>query len=143
MNLYRRPVAFVREMLKTDVRDLTLLCFTASYESDLLIGAGKVNAIRTCYCGLEAFGLAPMFTARATRGELKVIEESESSLAFGLRATLAGVGFMPGQGWIGTDMLKVRPDVKVIDDPYTGRPVAAFPAQKVDVAVIHAPLADR
>jgi glutaconate CoA-transferase subunit A len=143
MNLYRRPVAFVRELLKAGVRDLTLLNFTSSYESDLLIGAGQVKTLRTCYCGLEAFGLAPMFTARATSGELQLIEETEASIAFGLRATLAGVGFMPGQGWIGTDMLKVRPDVKVIDDPYTGQPVVAFPAQKVDVAVIHAPLADR
>ncbi len=143
MNLYRRPVAVVRELLKRDVRDLTLLCYTAAYESDLLIGARRVKAIRTCYCGLEAFGLAPMFTSLATRGELKVIEESEGSLAFGLRATLARVGFMPGPGWIGTDMLKVRPDVKVIDDPYTGKPVAAFPAIKCDVAVIHAPIADR
>lgn len=143
MNLYRRPVAFVRELLKREVRDLTLLCFTASYESDLLIGAGRVKAIRTCYCGLEAFGFAPMFTSLATRGDLKVIEESEGSLSFGLRATLARVGFMPGPGWIGTDMFKVRPDVKVIDDPYTGQPVAAFPAIKCDVAVIHAPVADR
>ena len=143
MNLYRRPVAFVRELLRTDVRDLTLLCFTASYESDLLIGAGRVRDIRTCYCGLEAFGLAPMFTALATRGDLNVIEETESSLAFGLRASLAGVGFMPGQGWIGTYMLKVRPDVKVIDDPYTGNPVVAFPAVTCDVAVVHAPIADR
>lgn len=143
MNLYRRPVAFVRELLKRDVRDLTLLCYSASYESDLLIGARRVTAIRTCYCGLEAFGLAPMFTSMATRGELKVIEESEGSLAFGLRATLGRVGFMPGPGWIGTDMFKVRPDVKVIDDPYTGKPVAAFPAITCDVAVIHAPIADR
>ncbi len=143
MTLYRRPVAFVRELLKTDVRDLTLLCFTASYESDVLVGAGRVTAVRTCYFGLEAFGLAPMFTQRATRGDLRVVEESEGSLAFGLRATLAGVGFMPGPGWVGTDMLKVRPDVKVIDDPYTGKPVAAFPAIACDMAVIHAPVADR
>jgi glutaconate CoA-transferase subunit A len=40
-------------------------------------------------------------------------------------------------------MLKVRPDVKVIDDPYTGKPVAAFPAIDCDLAVIHAPIADR
>ncbi|HJW84012.1 MAG TPA: CoA-transferase [Anaerolineae bacterium] len=143
MTLYRRPVAFVRELLKTDARDLALLCFTASYESDLLVGAGRVSTIRSCYFGLEAFGLAPMFTALATRGDVRVVEESEGSLAFGIRATLAGVGFMPGPGWIGTDMLKVRPDVKVIDDPYTGRPVAAFPAVTCDVAVIHTPLADR
>jgi glutaconate CoA-transferase subunit A len=143
MTLYRRPVAFVRELLTTGVRDLTLLCFTASYESDLLVGAGRVSTIRSCYFGLEAFGLAPMFTQHATRGDVRLIEESEGSLAFGLRATLAGVGFMPGPGWVGTDMLKVRPDVKVMDDPYTGKPVAAFPAVTCDVAVIHAPLADR
>jgi len=143
MTLYRRPVAFVHELLTTDVRDLTLLCFTASYESDLLVGAGRVEAIRTCYFGLEAFGLAPMFTKLAGDGGLRIIEESEGSLAFGLRATLAGVGFMPGPGWIGTDMVKVRPDVKIIDDPYTGRPVATFPAVTCDVAVIHAPIADR
>ena len=143
MNLYRRPVAFARALLKREARDMTLLGFTASYESDLLVGAGRVKTIRTCYWGWEAFGLAQMFTRGATSGGLHVIEESEGSLAFGLRAQLAGVGFMPGQGWLGTDMLKVRPDVKVIADPYSGQPVVAFPALTCDVAVIHAPIADR
>lgn len=141
--LYRRPVAFVRALLATDARELELLCFTASYESDLLVGAGRVNAVRTCYFGFEAFGLAPMFTQEVGAGRLRVIEETEASLAFGLRATLAGVGFMPGQGWLGTDLLKVRPDVKVITCPYTGQDVVAFPAVTCDVAVIHAPVADR
>lgn len=141
--LYRRPVAFVRALLATDVRDLTLLCFTASYESDLLVGDGRVRAVRTCYFGFEAFGLAPMFTQAASAGCLRVIEETEASLAFGLRASLAGVGFMPGQGWLGTDMLKARPDVKTITCPYTGQEFVAYPAVTCDVAVIHAPVADR
>ena len=144
MTLYRRPVAFVRALLQreTPPRDLTLLCFTAGFESDLLVGAGLVKRVRTCYFGLEAFGLAPMFTRAATAGTLEVVEETEASLAFGLRATLAGVGFMPGQGWLGTDLLKVRSDVHVITDPYTGEDVVAFPAITCDVAVIHAPRAD-
>jgi glutaconate CoA-transferase subunit A len=145
MTLYRRPVGFVRALLQREPppRDLTLLCFTAGFESDLLVGAGLVKRMRTCYFGLEAFGLAPMFTQAATAGTLEVVEETEASLAFGLRATLAGVGFMPGRGWLGTDMLKVRPDVRVIADPYTGEDVVAFPAVACDVAVIHAPWADR
>ena len=144
MTLYRRPVAFVRALLRQDPppRDLTLLTFTAGYESDLLVGAGLVRRVRTCYFGLEAFGLAPMFTQAATAGELEVVEETEASLAFGLRAKLAGVGFMPGQGWLGTDLLKVRPDVRTIQDPYTGREVVAFPAIGCDLAVIHALRAD-
>jgi glutaconate CoA-transferase subunit A len=145
MTLYRRPMAFVRELLRRDVppTDLTLLCFTASLESDLLVGAGLVSRVRSCYFGLEAFGLAPMFTKLATAGEIQVIEETEASLAFGLRATLAGVSFMPGQGWIGTDLPRVRPDVKLIDDPYGSEQYVAFPAIKCDVAVIHALRADQ
>jgi glutaconate CoA-transferase subunit A len=144
MTLYRRPVAFVRWLLERPIRphDLTLLCFTAGYESDLLIGAGLVRAIRTCYAGLEAFGFAPMFTSAAQQGQLQVIEETEASLAFGIRAALAGVGFMPGRGWLGTDLPRLRPDVKTVTDPYTGEELVAFPAIHCDVAVIHALEAD-
>jgi glutaconate CoA-transferase subunit A len=146
MTLYRRPIAFVRALLARSPRptDLTLLCFTASYESDLLIGAGMVSRIRTCYCGLEVFGLAPMFTQAANRGDLTIIEETEASLSFGMRAHLAGVSFMPGRGWLGTDLPRLRPDVRIIDDPYNpGEQMTAFPAIEWDVAVIHALQADR
>jgi glutaconate CoA-transferase subunit A len=145
MTLYRRPVAFVNALLRQPdgPRDLTLMCFTCGYESDLLIGAGRVRCVRTCYFGLEAFGLAPMFTQAANRGEIEIMEESEASLSFGLRATLAKVGFMPGRGWIGTDMLRLRPDVRTIQDPYSGEELVAFPAVRPDVAVIHALEADR
>jgi glutaconate CoA-transferase subunit A len=143
MTLYRRPVAFVRALLGTDVSNLTLLSLTCGLESDLLVGAGRVDRVRTCYFGLEGFGLAPMFTQRATAGEIEVVEETEASLAFGLRATLAGVGFMPSLAWLGTDLPKVRPDVKTVQDPYSDREYIAFPALAVDVAVLHALVADR
>jgi len=143
MTLYRRPVAFVRELIRQGTGDLTLLALTAGYESDLLVGAGLVSRVRTCYFGLEVFGLAPMFTQLATAGQVEVIEETEASIAFGLRAALAGVGFMPGQGWLETDLLRVRPDVQLVDDPYSQRSYAAFPAIHPDVAVIHARAADR
>lgn len=141
--LYRRPVAFVRELLRQGTSDLTLLALTSGFESDLLIGAGRVAYLRTCYIGLEAFGLAPMFTALAARGAFEIIEETEASLAFGLRATEAGIGFMPARSWLGTDMFKVRPDIKLVQDPYSGEMLPAFPAIRPDVAVIHVPLADR
>jgi len=144
MTLYRRPVAFVRELLKfAHAYSLTLLAFTASYESDLLVGAGLIKRVRTCYFGLESFGLAPMFTQAANLKDIEVIEESEASLGFGLRATLANVGFMPGRGWLGTDLPALRPDVKTVIDPYTDETLVAFPAIPVDVAVIHALKADQ
>ena len=143
--LYRRPVAFVYELLRrpNPPRGLTLLAFTAAYAADLLVGAGCLRQTRTCYFGLEAFGFAPMFTQAATRGTLDVLEETEASLAFGLRATLAGVGFMPSTAWLGTDLLRLRPDVQTVRDPYSGQELVAFPAVQPDVAVIHALVADR
>ncbi len=147
MTLYRRPVSFVRALLARyqthkEPGDLTLMAFTAGYESDLLVGAGLVSHVRTCYFGLEIFGLAPMFTSLANSGQLNVIEETEVSLSMGLRAQMASVGFMPGPGWIGTDLLKLRPDVHTIIDPYSGEELVAFPAIRPDVAVIHALKAD-
>ncbi len=55
-----------------------------------------------------------------------------------LRAQMASVGFMPGQGWIGTDLPRLRPDVHTVIDPYSGEELMAFPAIHPDVAVIHA-----
>ncbi|MEP7291355.1 MAG: CoA-transferase [Chloroflexota bacterium] len=144
MTVYRRPVAFVRELLRRDPRpkDLTLLCFTAGFESDLLVGAGCVKTVRSVYFGLESFGFAPMFTEKANRGEIDISEETESSLAMGLRAQMAGVGFMPSTAWLGTDLPKLRPDVKTVIDPYTGEELMAFPAIPCDVAVLHGLEAD-
>ncbi|MBL7164284.1 MAG: CoA transferase subunit A [Anaerolineales bacterium] len=148
MTLYRRPVAFAVELLRRyqesgNPQGLTLFAFTAGYESDLLIGAGMIERVRSCYFGLEIFGLAPMFTYHANRGEIIIQEESEASLAFGLRAQMSGISFMPGRGWLGTDLPKLRPDVLTIIDPYNGEELIAFPAIKPDVAVIHALRADK
>jgi len=147
MTLYRRPVAFVRALVRRYKRtgqpnELTLLAFTAGYESDLLLGAGLVSSVRTCYFGLEIFGFAPMFTFLANSGQVNIIEETETSISMGLRAHMASVGFMPGLGWQGTDLPRLRPDVRTVIDPYTGEELMAFPAIHPDVAVIHALRAD-
>jgi glutaconate CoA-transferase subunit A len=148
MTNYRRPVAFCKELIKHhqqngEPSDLTLLAFTSGYESDLLVGAEIVKRVRSCYFGLEIFGLAPMFTHYANQGEIEVIEETEASLALGLRATLAAIGFLPARAWMGTDLLTLRPDVRTIHDPYSQEELVAFPAIKPDVVVIHAIQADQ
>jgi len=145
MTLYRRPIAFVRALLRrpTPVKDLTLLCFTAGFESDLLVGAGCVKTVRSVYFGLESFGLAPMFTEAAAQETIEIVEETELSLAMGMRARMHNVGFMPSRAWIGTDLPQLRPDVKTIIDPYSGEQLTAFPAVTCDVAVIHGLEADR
>lgn len=145
MTLYRRPIGFVKALLRRSPRprDLTLLSFTGGMESDLLIGAGCVRQLRSAYFGLEAFGLAPMFTQSVQSQRVKVIEETEASIVMGIRAAIAGVGFMPSRAWLGTDLPCLRPDVKTVMDPYSGEELLAFPAIPCDVAVIHGLAGDK
>lgn len=147
LTLYRRPMAFALAVLARHAglgvpRNLTLLSFTGGLESDILVGAGMVARVRSCYFGLEAFGLAPHFTTAAGEGRIEIIEETEASLACGMRAAMAGVGFMPSTAWQGTDLPKLRPDVQMVLDPYTGEELTAFPPVRCDVAVLHALAAD-
>jgi glutaconate CoA-transferase, subunit A len=61
-----------------------------------------------------------------------------------LQAAEKGLPFMPLRGMIGSDLLRHRKDWKVIDNPFAaGDPIVALPAIRPDVALFHAPLADR
>lgn len=145
MTIYRRPMGFVKGLMRRNNRpqNLTLLSFTGGMESDILVGAGCVKAVRSAYFGLESFGLAPMFTQMAQSQGIDVIEETEASIVMGIRAQISGVGFMPSRAWIGTDLPSLRSDVKTIIDPYTQDELIAFPAIPVDVAVIHGLAGDK
>ncbi len=83
-----------------------------------------------------------MFTEAAQQGSIQILEETEASIVMGLRAQMAGVGFMPSLAWTGTDLPLLRPDVKTVIDPYTGETLTAFPAIPLDIAILHGLEAD-
>jgi glutaconate CoA-transferase, subunit A len=142
MTNYRRPVSLSLEIVKQRKRHLVLLAMSAGLESDIMIGAGCADVVRTCYSGLEIFGLTPMFRRKVEAGELRMVEETETTLAAGLRATLGTLAFLPARCLSGTDLLKVRPDIRKVTCPYTGEQLPALPAIKPDVALIHSLAAD-
>jgi hypothetical protein len=49
---------------------------------------------------------------------------------------------MPSHAWQGTDLFRLRPDVRTVTDPYSGEELTAFPPIGCDFAVIHALEAD-
>ena len=53
--------------------------------------------------------------------------------------------FLPLRGIIGSDLVKHRPDWKTVDNPMGngGDPILLIPAIRPDVALFHAPMADR
>lgn len=142
MTLYRRPVAVAVELIRQGRRDLTLLDYTGSYEGDIMIGAGCVACVRSCYFGMDVLGLAPMHRSAIEGGSLRVIEETEATVAFGLRAARAHVDFTPARILAQTDITEVRPDLHSVASPYTGQEYVAVPALVPDVAFVHALMCD-
>ncbi|MBA7714510.1 Glutaconate CoA-transferase subunit A [subsurface metagenome] len=109
----------------------------------MLIAGGCVSEVRSCFVGMEIFGMAPHYRKAVESDSIKISEESEATIALGLRASYLKVPFMPLKGIIGTDMPKVRDDIKQIEDPLgSGTQVMAVPKIDLDVAILHVPYAD-
>lgn len=61
-----------------------------------------------------------------------------------LQAGASGLQFTPVPGLIGSDLMRVRDDFRIIASPYDeGEPVAVIPAITPDVALVHARRASR
>ena len=144
MTLYRRPVAAAIAIAAAGRRELEIVTLTGGIETDLLIGAGCVRTLRSCYTGLEVAGFAPHFTRCAQDGSIALVEETEYTLSYAVQAAAMRVPFLPMLGVIAqTDIVAVRPDLRAFDCPLTGARLYAVPALGVDVAVLHAAAADR
>jgi glutaconate CoA-transferase, subunit A len=138
-------MAATRALIRRGVRGLKLVALpTSSLQADLLIGTGCVATIETSAVSLGEFGAAPRFTAAVLAGAIKVKDATCPALHAAFQAAEKGVPFMPLRGLIGSDLLAHRPDWKVIDNPFgNDDPIVLIPAIRPDVALFHAPLADR
>src|SRR3974390_1148012 len=139
------PMAATRALIRRDVKRLHLVALpTSSLQADLLIGAGCIDTLETSAVSLGEFGPAPRFSAAITAGVITMKDTTCPALHAALQAAEKGVPFMPLRGLIGSDVLKYRDDWKVIDSPFgNSDPIVLLPAIKPDVALIHAPMADR
>ena len=140
------PMAAVFALVRRGVRGLHLVTVPqAGIAADLLIGAGCVATVETAAVSLGELGNAPRFSAAVEGGDVAIRESTCPAIHAALQASEKGVPFMPLRGLIGSDLLKVRPDWRVIDNPLAdggGDPIVLLPALKPDVALFHAPYAD-
>ena len=142
------PMAATRALIRRGVRHLHLVTLpTSTLQADLLIGAGCVETLETSAVSLGEFGAAPRFNAAVLAGTIRIKDATCPALHAQFQAAEKGVPFMPLRGLIGSDVLKYRPDWKVIDNPFgqdgNHDPIVLLPALKPDVALFHAALADR
>jgi glutaconate CoA-transferase subunit A len=143
LSFWRKPIAACREIIRQNKKDLRLCTFVGGLEIDMLIGAGCVSEVKSCFVGMEIFGMAPNYRKAVESGTIKISEESEASIALGLKCSYLKVPFMPLKGIIGTDFPLVRDDIKQFDDPLgSGTQLMALPKIDLDVAILHVPYAD-
>jgi glutaconate CoA-transferase, subunit A len=140
-------MAVVLELAKRQVRDLHIVAVpVVGFQGDMLIGAGCVARVEAAAVTLGEYGLAPRFTAAIKSGEIEMWDATCPALHAGLQASEKGVPFMPLRGLIGSDLLRVRPDWKVIQNPVAESgvtdPIVVLPAIKPDIALFHAAKAD-
>jgi glutaconate CoA-transferase, subunit A len=138
-------MAATRALIRRDVKRLTLIALpTSSLQADILIGAGCVETLETSAVSLGELGPAPRFTAAVTSGSLRMKDATCPALHAAFQAAEKGVPFMPLRGLIGSDLVAHRPDWRIIDNPFGNHdPIVLLPAIVPDVALFHAPMADR
>lgn len=141
------PMAATRELIRRGVKDLSLYCLPyTTIQGDMLIGAGCVASVEAAAVTLGEYGLAPRFSDAIQTGSIGMRDSTCPACHAQLQAVEKNVPFMPLRGIIGSDLLKHRSDWKVIDNPMSengGDPIVLLPACPLDVAMFHAPYADR
>jgi len=132
----RGPSTLLREIIRQEKRDLWI-CGKFSYvDVGLLVGAGCATKAD---CGFFWPGAAIDNAIR--EGRLQVYEYSNVVMTLRLQAGAMGLPFLPVRSFGGTDGFEYS-GAKLVEDPFTGKPITLVPALNPDVAVIHVQQAD-
>jgi acyl CoA:acetate/3-ketoacid CoA transferase alpha subunit len=134
----RVSMAAVYEIVRQHKRDLTFCGKTAVHDSDILIAAGCVNRIEVAYAfGHELRGLSPASRRAVESGRCQVVAEiSNAGYQWRFLAAAMGLPFVPARVMLGTDTL-AKSSARVVEDPFSGKPICLLPACYPDVVLMH------
>ena len=140
------PFAAGHEVIRQGIGELTLIRMTPDLLYDQMIGCGLAKRLVFSWGGNPGVGSLHRLRDAVERGWPRPIELEEHSHAAMAHAYAAGAANMPAaffRGYVGSDLAAVNPNVRFIDCPFTGVRLAAVPAHRPDVAIVHAQKADR
>ena len=118
---------------------------TSGIQADLLVGAGCVAELEAAAVSLGEAGPAPRFSDAVKSGRIRMRDTTCPAVHAALQAAEKGIPFMPLRGLIGSDILAHRDDWKLSSNPFAAGddPIVLLPAIQPDIALFHAPRADR
>jgi glutaconate CoA-transferase subunit A len=138
----RKPMSLVRAILRSDLTDLTIVSYGGP-DVGLLCAAGKVKRLIYGFVSLDSIPLEPHFQAARQGGAIDVNEYDEGMLQLGLYAAATRVPFLPTRSGLGSDVMRVNPQLRTVVSPYgDGEELLAMPAIPLDAALVHLNRAD-
>ncbi|MEP4032482.1 CoA transferase subunit A [Roseibium polysiphoniae] len=140
------PHAAAHEAVRQGRKDLTVMRMTPDMVYDQLIGMGCVKKMIFSFAGNPGVGLLRRFRDALENGwphQLEIEEHSHAAMANAYEAGAAGLPCAIFRGYRGAELTRVNPNIRFVECPFTGEKLAAVPALRPDVAVIHALKANR
>jgi len=140
------PSAAGHELIRQGRRDLSLVRMTPDLIYDQLIGAGCARRLRFSWGGNPGVGSLHRLRDAVERewpAPLAIEEHSHADMANAYVAGASNLPFALLRAYQGSDLPKHNPNIRFLSCPFTGEQLAATPAIRPDVTVIHAQQADR
>jgi glutaconate CoA-transferase subunit A len=138
----RKPMSLVRAILRSDLKDLTIVSYGGP-DVGLLCAAGKIRKAITGFVSLDSIPLEPHFRRARQSGAIESMDLDEGLLQWGLYAAANRLPFLPTRAGLGSDVMTLSPQLKTVRSPYAdGETLLAMPAIELDVALIHMNRAD-
>lgn len=138
----RKPMAIVREILRSDLKDLTIVSYGGP-DVGLLCKTGKAKKIVYGFVSLDSIPLEPHFRQARQSGTIEAAELDEGMFQWGLYAAALRLPFLPTRAGLGSDVTRINPELRTVTSPYEdGEELIAMPALELDVALVHQNRAD-
>jgi len=136
--------AAAHEIIRQQRRDLTLCRLTPDLVADQMIAAGCLRKLVFSWVGNPGAGSLHAFrrAVEQGRGALEIDEYSHFGMAARFAAGAANLPFWPLKNYAGTDLPRVNPNLRTVTCPFTGEQLAAVPALRPSVTIVHAQRAD-
>jgi acyl CoA:acetate/3-ketoacid CoA transferase alpha subunit len=132
----RKPMAIVRAVARSGLKDLTVVSYGGP-DVGLLCAAGVVRKVVFGFVTLDQIPLDPHFQRARESGAIEANEMDEGMFYLGLLAASWRVPFLPTRAGLGSDVMRVNPELKTVRSPYGPEDVVAVPPLALDAAVIH------
>jgi glutaconate CoA-transferase, subunit A len=135
-------MSLVRAIVRSDLQNLTVVSYGGP-DVGLLCAAGKIRRLIYAFVSLDSIPLEPHFQAARQSGALEVTEYDEGMLQWALYAASCRLPFLPCRAGLGSDVLRVNPQLRTVRSPYDdGTELVAVPALPLDAALVHLNRAD-